>query len=292
MSIPLLVPSPTNEGQIANTESYGIRTLIYPKNGSTRGSSISTATGTVPAYGQMFPYQVNMVRAVNQAPNISTGVFAYTRSAAAPSIADFLARFATHLNRYHTELSVGSTATTLNVFMDLHGYTPTVTLNANGLSLVVSSTTAALPPRPIFPGTLVGAASAGIPGYSEQVAALPGSALITNPGNARFGVVIDSPTNETRMWSSDDVVLNVMYEGTVWMRLYGTAPIAPATGALELGLLPNANAGRLSVSGLGIPAEVVAIPIGGAGGYSSNPRYQPLDINVPVGGMFRLRVNS
>lgn len=281
-------PRRLTPGQVANTTTLNVRTLIYPKNGATQGSSLVTATGT-PAYGQQFFYALNLVRAWDGRINPATGIFLYTVAPGAASLADFLNRFAAHLMRYH-DVTCVATATTINIISRNHGYTPNLVLENSSVAVTAVQTNA-LPGSPLLPGQVVGAYRG--PG-KERLAALPGSPLFGSllPGNAQFGIVVEGATaTTTNNRRSEDVALEVAFEGTVGVWLAGTAPIIPATTSLLLGLTTSTFAGRFAV-GTG-DATTGTISIGGSQGYSyQGTVFQPEDMFVLPGQVFPMRVSS
>lgn len=281
-------PRRLSAGQVANTATLNVRTLIYPKNGATQGSSLVTATGT-PVYGQAFFYTLNLTRAWDGRVNPSTGTFLYTVGPGPASLTDFLARFAAHLMRYH-DVQVAATATTINIISRNHGYTPSLILEGGPVTVSAVQTNA-LAGSPILPGQVVGAYRGP---SKERLAALPGSASLGTllPGNAQFGVVIESvsaatPNNRT----SEDTILQVAFQGTVGVWLNGANPITPATTSLLLGLTTSTFAGRFAV-GTG-DATTGTVSLGGSQGYGyQGTVFQPEEMSVLPGQVFPMRVNS
>lgn len=275
-----------SEGQIMTSAQSLCRTLIYPKNGATRGVNLQTASGT-PVYGTVYPYTLTMIRARDGQQNTQPGQFFFSVAPGAATLAGFLARFAEHLSIYH-DVQVVPAAITLTITSRFFGFTPVLAMSAAGVALAVTTQTNALAPSPIRPGTVVGA----YPGPTqERLLALPGSAAFgaVVPGNAQFGVVVSDMCNHSV--SSEDQALSVMFEGHIGVRLAGANPLLGSTTSINLGLVTSANPGRFSVGTA--DANNVLVSIGGSQGYLyQGTVFQPEEFNVQPGQVFRMRIQS
>lgn len=275
-----------NEGQVVTSALSKCRSLVYPKNGSTRGSNLETATGT-PVYNTVYPYTLTMIRARDGQQNTQVGQFFFSVAPGAATLAGFLVRLADHLARYH-DVQVTPAATTLTIQSRFWGFTPVLAMSSGGMSIVVTTQTNALAPAPINPGTVVGAYPGPGP---DRLLALPGSpafgALV--PGNAQFGIVVASMESPSK--TTEDQILSVMFEGHIGVRLAGANPLLGSTTSMNLGLVSSVNPGRFSVG----PADTnnVLVSIGGSQGYLyQGTVFQPEEFNVQPGQVFRMRIQS
>jgi hypothetical protein len=275
-------PCPATPGQQVSTGIHQVITLLYPKSGATRGQTTSTFTGT-PTHQTLYNYSLSYVKANDATPvisNVQSGMFFYTRSSTAASLADFLLKLAAHLNRYHDVDIVTVTATTLVVRSRWFGQTASLTMNQNGVVATVTATTAALPARPIMPGLFVAINETPISGYMERTAKFPDA----NSLQYEMGITLLDHV-PTRM-APEDQVLNVLVSGSVWVRLAGNAPLVPATSNVQIGRGSSNNPGAMGVAGLDVPLAADAMTT------SLGMTWKIHEANAQVGDMVRFTIRN
>ena len=265
-------------GALANTE-YKSRPATSIRNGATPGSQLVTLGGT--ATLAMQPYSITYTRVLDNYSWTKFGVFTLTRSQLTLPLAT--AALAMFLNQYEdVQASVAVNGTDLTLRSKDGGLTPQLTLlPAATLTLATSVVTPAVAPRPLLPGTVVG--------FSIDPAS--GEKLIVPVGSADFsalnaGVVIQPLTPINRM-RAENVTYDVLVDGTIWMNLVGTAPIVPATSAIQIGHAGSTTPGQIGVTGLTV-GQFTTVNLMQSNGTLS--RFNILDKNVPVGGRFRLEI--
>jgi hypothetical protein len=254
-----IAPFPTQPtpGQQVSTGLHQVVTLIYPKSGATRGQTTATFTGT-PVHTGMYGYSISFIKPGELYANVQNGMFYYPRSATVASLADFITKLAAHLNRNHDIDIVTVTATTLVIRSRWFGQTASFSMNYSGVVANTTATTAALPPRPILSGLMVGVSETPIAGYNERIAKFPDS----NTTQYEMGVTLWD--HVACKMVAEDQVLNVLINGSVWVRLAGNAPLLPATTSVQVGRGSSNTPGAMGVAGLDLPlpADIATVSFG------------------------------
>lgn len=219
------VPQIWQPGSVTRSGGFTAIPAVYSKGGSTRGTSVITLTG-VPIYGSLLQYTVELTNAINGQVSSQVGLFLYNRSSSAPSLADFITKFASHLARYHDVEITATSATTITVRSLYWGFTPSLSIQSTGITAANVLTTA-LPPSAPTPGDLV-LLTASNTGY---IASLVRTANMT--ATTGYGVVLRQATRNL-IADGRDVVLNVLVSGFVASECGGTTAKTPSTGTISV----------------------------------------------------------
>jgi hypothetical protein len=219
------VPQFWQPGSVTRSGGFTSIPAVYPKGGSTRGSSVVTLSGT-PSYGLLLQYTVDLTNVMNGQVSSQVGLFAYNRSSATASLADLIAKFANHLARYHDVEITATSATTLTMRSLYWGFTPSLTTQTTSIT-AANVLTAATPPSTPVPGDMILLTAANT-GY---VASLVRTANMT--ATTGYGVVLRRPTRNL-IADGRDVVLDVLVSGFAAVECGGTTAKTAATGTLSI----------------------------------------------------------
>lgn len=263
-------------GSIANTI-FEARPATFIKSGAVPGQQVLSLGGVTNLAAQ--PYTITYKQESSGNTWQVTGILYLTRRQQTLPLA--LAALMTHLNTYQ-DVQATISGTDLTLKSKDAGVTPTFAfLPSATLTLATSTVTNAVAPRIFAPGTVVG----------FSVDPNNGEKQIVQVGSADFsainaGVVIQSllPANRHR---AENVTYDVMVRGTIWMQLYGTAPLVPATAQVQVGNFDSTTPGNIGVAGL-TATKFTTVKLLGSDGVLS--KFNILDKNVAVGDKFRLEL--
>jgi hypothetical protein len=220
---------------------------------------VVTLTGT-PAYGLLVQYQLDLANVLNGQVSTQAGLFTYNRSSATASLADFIAKFASHLARFHDVEATGVTATTLTLRSEYFGFTPSLTIQTPSIT-AANVQTLATGSMLLTPGDLV----CLVPGQLGFTVAPFRTANIT--AASLFGITLKG--NHSRANDGRDQVYDILTEGYVACQCGGTTAKTAATATLTAFTDGN-RPGMLGFGGLSHGATV-ALSIG-----TSNSSGSPL----------------
>lgn len=261
-------------GQLANTE-YRARPAISVRNGAVPGRQVITLGGTTNLDIQ--PYTLRYTRSVDGYSWEVAGMLMLTRSQQTLPLAS--RALVNNLNAYH-DIQASLSGADITLVAKDASVTPTLTFTPpSTLTTATSNVTNAVAPRVIQPGTVVGFSVD--PANGEKLIVPVGSVA---PESANYGVVL-RPLVQISPRRAENVTYDVLLDGTVWMQLYGTAPLTPATSAIQIGRAASTTPGLISVAGA-TTAQFDTVNLLQANQTLS--KFNILDKNVQVGGKFRL----
>ncbi len=264
-------------GQIADTKGYEARPAISVRNGAVAGRQLITLGGTTNLGVQ--PYIIRYTRSSDGYSWDVSGMLMLTRRQQTLPLAT--QALAMNLNQYQDVQATVNGADLTLVSKDA-SVTPMLSFVAPAtLTVATSTVTNSVAPRVFQPGTVVGFSVD--PNSGEKLIQPVGSVASES---ANYGVII-RPLFQVSTMRAENVTYDVMTYGTIWMRLFGTAPLTPTTTAIQIGRQASTTPGLISVAGAtATQFDVVNL----LQANQTLSKFNILDKNVPVGGMFRLEL--